>query len=137
MLLNCVSHSIICTLFPQQSWQNDIELQTTSSVGKVTAAQNTDTNLGDAFRHHVANGTPKQAFAFDSTRARKEGAAFPAFHSKNAPVKVSVSGEWALKECEVCNQSFVSSLKIYVDSFLVTERLSHVFMNQEGALRSY
>lgn len=86
---------------PVQSWQNEIELQPTSSLGKVTSAQNTDSNLVDGMRHPVAQGTAsKQGFTTVNTRARKEAAAFPVFHSKNAPMKVSVTGEWALKECE-------------------------------------
>ena len=101
----------------QQSWQNEIEPQPTSSLAKVTAAQNTDSHQGDVSRHPVAQGTtssPKQAFTAANARGRKEATAFPAFHSKNAPVKVSVTGEWALKECEVLNHSFIkTSLKLY------------------------
>ena len=83
--------------FSQQSWQNEVEMQPTSSLGRATAAQNTDSlQENGPSRHPVAQGT-QQAFA----------ATFPAFHSKNAPVKVSVTGEWALKECEVLNHYFI------------------------------
>jgi len=52
-------------------------------------------------RQPVAQGVgAKQAFVAANSRSRKEAAVFPPFHSKNAPVKVSVTGEWALKECE-------------------------------------
>ena len=83
-----------------------MELQPTSSLGRVTAAQNTDSSLVDGLRHPVAEGTAsKQAFTYTTANARgkREASSFPAFHTKNAPVKVSVTGEWALKECEVLN----------------------------------
>ena len=107
-LLHTRSSKLWLFYFTQQSWQNEIELQPTSSLGKVTSAQNTDSNLVDGMRHPVAQGTAsKQAFTTVNTRARKEAAAFPVFHSKNAPMKVSVTGEWALKECEVLNYNFI------------------------------
>ena len=94
--------------FLQQSWQNEVELQPISSQGRVTAAQNTDSSSVDGMRHPVAQGTAsKQASTTANTRSRKEAASFPAFHSKNAPVKVSVTGEWALRECEVLNYNFI------------------------------
>lgn len=92
----------------QQSWQNEVELQPTSSLGRVTSAQNTDSSLADGLRQPVAQGVgSKQAFVAANSRSRKEAAVFPPFHSKNAPVKVSVTGEWALKECEVLNYNFI------------------------------
>ncbi|RMX38786.1 hypothetical protein pdam_00017686 [Pocillopora damicornis] len=85
---------------PVQSWQNEVEMQRTSSLGRATAAQNTDSlQENGPSRHPVAQGT-QQAFAATIPRGKKEATTFPAFHSKNAPVKVSVTGEWALKECE-------------------------------------
>lgn len=93
-------------LCPQQSWQNEVELQPTSSLARVTSEQNTSSHSADVSRHPVAEGTAfsKQTFAAANPRGRKlEATAFPAFHSKNAPVKVSVTGEWALKECQVHN----------------------------------
>ena len=98
-------------LFPQQSWQNEVEMQPTSSQAKATAAQNTDLHQGDVFsRHPVAQGTTtKQAFTAASLRGKREATTFPAFHSKNAPVKFSVTGEWALKECEVHNHYFIKT----------------------------
>ena len=104
-------------LCPQQSWQNEVELQPTSSLAKATSAQNTNSHSGDASRHPVAQGavSSKQTFATANSRGRKlEATAFPAFHSKNAPVKVSVTGEWALKECEVHNHNLIeASLNLY------------------------
>ena len=90
------------TLFsaPQHSWDNDIELQPTSSLGFATSAQNTSSNGKDSSRHVVAQtwlGGSKQAF--NSSRKKDPSANF--LSNKNAPVKVSVTGEWALQECEV------------------------------------
>ncbi|PFX19168.1 Neuron navigator 3 [Stylophora pistillata] len=85
---------------PVQSWQHEVEMQPTSSLARATAAQNTDSHQESGLsRHPVAQGT-QQAFAAINPRGKKEATTFPAFHSKNAPVKVSVTGEWALKECE-------------------------------------
>lgn len=88
---------------PVQSWNSDVELQPTSSQGKVTAAQNTDLSLPESLRHPVAQKAgvaSKQAFTATNARSKRDASAFPAFHNKNAPVKVSVTGEWALKECQ-------------------------------------
>ncbi|XP_068720831.1 uncharacterized protein [Montipora capricornis] len=88
---------------PVQSWNSDVELQPTISQGKVTAAQNTDLSLPESLRHPVAQKAgvaSKQAFTATNARSKRDASAFPAFHNKNAPVKVSVTGEWALKECQ-------------------------------------
>lgn len=100
--------------FSQQSWQNEVEMQPTSSLGRATAAQNTDSlQENGPSRHPVAQGT-QQAFPAIIPRGKKEATTFPAFHSKNAPVKVSVTGEWALKECEVLNHYFIiTSFKLH------------------------
>lgn len=88
---------------PVQSWNSDVDLQATISQGNVTAAQNTDLTSAESARQPVAQGNgvaSKQAFTLTSTRSKKDSSSFPTFHSKNAPVKVSVTGEWALKECQ-------------------------------------
>ena len=79
----------------QLSWDNSLELQPTSSLGSVTAAQNTGPNS----RESRQTWATKQAF---TTRKKEREPSFATILSKNAPVKVSVSGEWALQECEVC-----------------------------------
>ena len=62
----------------------------------------------DGLRHPVAEGSAsRQAFTTANARGKREASSFPAFHAKNAPVKVSVTGEWALKECEVLNYNFI------------------------------
>lgn len=104
--------TVVCLIPHQQSWNSDVELQPTISQGKVTAAQNTDLTLAESVRQPVAQGNgvaSKQAFTITSTRSKKDANSFPAFHSKNAPVKVSVTGEWALKECQVVNYIFIQS----------------------------
>lgn len=103
----------MCLISHQQSWNSDVELQATISQGKVTAAQNTDLTSAESARQPVAQGNgvaSKQAFTLTSTRSKKDASSFPTFHSKNAPVKVSVTGEWALKECQVVNCIFIQSL---------------------------
>ena len=99
-------------IYPQQSWNSDVELQPTSSQGNLTAAQNTDLGLPESLRHPVAQKAgvaSKQAFTATNSRSKRNASAFPAFHNKNAPVKFSVSGEWALKECQVVNYNFIQS----------------------------
>lgn len=83
-------------------------MKTTSSSGFATSAENT--NFGDERRHSVANDTwPVTKQAFVKTAKRKEEASFPAsnvFQGKYAPFRVSVSGEWALKNCQVGHMSY-------------------------------
>jgi hypothetical protein len=87
----------------QLSWDNDIELQPTSSLGSATSAQNTSYNSKESSRHVVAQTWIGSKQAFSTSRKKDKDSSFATanFLSKNAPVKVSVSGEWALQECEV------------------------------------
>ncbi|XP_031575076.1 uncharacterized protein LOC116308736, partial [Actinia tenebrosa] len=89
---------------PVHSWDNDIELQPTSSLGSATSAQNTSYNGKDSSRHVVAQtwlGGSKEAF--NPSRKKDKDSSFATANflsNKNAPIKVTVTGEWALQECE-------------------------------------
>lgn len=103
VFLHIPNIAFLLGLYFKLSWRDGVELQHTSSSGRATSAQNTGES-SDTFRHPVAGSAVKQAFVSSNARMKKDND-FQAsvFRPRNAPVRVSVSGEWALQECRVCN----------------------------------